>query len=179
MGFYTLVEIDGDKLTATGYMADGRIVDIFTIDKSTDTITPYALAPIYERTKMAFKGRMLEFSARGVYPENIGGVWYAPFGVLIQSIGGKVEKGVDFLTCEAYEHYATFTEGSRFAKTDLGTVEMSGKAYFKDGQLFVPVDESAKMFEMAWYYAKRNNYINWNTPSEDKVLYKHPVKEEN
>ena len=99
--------------------------------------------------------------------------------MLIQSIGGKVEKGVDFLTCEAYEHYATFTEGSRFAKTDLGTVEMSGEAYFKDGQLFVPVDESAKMFEMAWYYAKRNNYINWNTPSEDKVLYKHPVKEEN
>lgn len=179
MGFYTLVEIDGDKLTATGYMADGRIVDIFTIDKSADTITPHALAPIYERTKMAFKGRMLEFSTRGVYPENSGGVWYAPFGVLIQSIGGRVEKGVDFLTCEAYEHYATFTEGNRFAKTDLGTVEMSGEAYFKDGQLFVPVDESAKMFEMAWYYAKRNNYINWNTPSEDKVLYKHPIKEEN
>ena len=55
-----------------------------------------------------------------------------------------MEKGVDFLTCEAYEHYATFTEDSRFAKTDLGTVEMSGEAYFKDGQLFVPVDESAK-----------------------------------
>ena len=171
MGFYTLVEIDGDRRTATGYIADGRIVDILTIDKSTDTITPHALAPIYERTKMAFKGRMLEFSARGVYPENIGGVWYAPFGVLIQSIGGKVEKGVDFLTCEAYEHYATFTENSRFAKTDLGTVEMSGEAYFKDGQLFVPVDESAKMFEMAWYYAKRINYINWNTPSEDKDRY--------
>lgn len=175
MGFYTLVEINGDKLTATGYMADGRIVDSFTIDKSTDTITPYALAPRYERTKMAFKGRMLEFAARGVYPEQKGGVWYAPFGVLIQAIGGKVEKGADFLICEAYEHCAAFTAGSKFAKTDLGTVEMSGEAYFESGQLFVPVDESAAVFEMAWYYAERNNYINWNTPSEDKVLYKHPT----
>lgn len=175
-GFYTLVEIEGDKLTATGYMADGRIADVFTIDKKADTLTPYALAPCYDRTKMVFKGRMLEFSARGMYPEKRDGIWYAPFGVLIQAIGGKVEKGENYLTCEAYDHKATFTEGSRFAKTDLGTVEMQGEPYFLDGQLFIPVDESAKMFEMAWYYAERNNYINWNTASEDWVLYKHPGK---
>lgn len=175
-GFYTLVEIDGDKLTATGYMADGRIADIFTIDKKADMITPHALAPQYGMTKMVFKGRMLEFAARGMYPEKRDGIWYAPFGVLIQAIGGKVEKGKDYLVCEAYEHRAVFTEGSRFAKTELGTVEMQGEPYFFDGQLFVPVDDSAKMFEMAWYYAERNNYINWNTASEDRVLYKHPAK---
>ena len=38
----------------------------------------------------------------------------------------------------------------------------------------VAVDESAKIFEMEWYHAKRNNFINWNTPSEDKPLCKHP-----
>ena len=51
---------------------------------------------------------------------------------------------------------------------------MSAEPYFLDGQLFIPVDESAKMFEMEWYYAERNNFINWNTPSEDRPLCKHP-----
>lgn len=55
---------------------------------------------------------------------------------------------------------------------------MSGEPYFYRNQLYVPVDDSAKMFEMEWYYAKRNNFINWNTPSEDKPLYTHPEKEE-
>lgn len=177
MGSYTLVEIDGDKLTATAYLADGRIFDVFTIDKSKDLITPYALAPTYDWTKMAFKGRMLELCARELYAENKDGIWYAPFGVVIQFIGGKVIKEKDSLYVEAYNRRATFTAGSRLAKTDIGTVEMSGEPYFNRGQLYVPIDDSAKMFEMEWYHAKRNNFINWNTPSEDKPLYKHPEED--
>lgn len=176
-GLYSIVEIDGNILTATAYLGDGRIVDRFTLDKENDIITPYALAPVYDWTKMAFKGRMLELSAREVYAQNKDGTWFAPFGVLIQAIGGKVIKETDTLSCEAYGRKAVFTVGSRFAKTDLGTVEMSAEPYFDRGQLYVPVDESAKMFEMEWYYAERNNYINWNTPSEDKPLYKHPNRE--
>ena len=176
-GLYSIVEIDGNILTATAYLGDGRIVDRFTLDKENDIITPYALAPVYDWTKMAFKGRMLELSAREVYAQNKDGIWFAPFGVLIQAIGGKVIKETDTLSCEAYGRKAVFTVGSRFAKTDLGTVEMSAEPYFDRGQLYVPVDESAKMFEMEWYYAERNNYINWNTPSEDKPLYKHPNRE--
>lgn len=176
-GLYSIVEIDGNILTATAYLGDGRIVDRFTLDKENDIITPYALAPVYDWTKMAFKGRMLEISAREVYAQNKDGIWFAPFGVLIQAIGGKVIKETDTLSCEAYGRKAVFTIGSRFAKTDLGTVEMSAEPYFDRGQLYVPVDESAKMFEMEWYYAERNNYINWNTPSEDKPLYKHPNRE--
>ncbi len=174
IGAYTLVEIDGNKLTATGYLADGRIFDVFTIDKEQDLITPYALAPTYDWTKMAFKGQMLELIAREHYPEQKGGIWYAPFGILIQFIGGKVIKEKSTLYVEAYGHFAEFAENSRFAKTDLGTVEMQGEPYFYRNQLYIPVDDSAKMFEMEWYYAERNNYINWNTASEDKPLCKHP-----
>ncbi len=174
MGSYTLVEINGNVLTATAYLDDGRIIDVFTIDKNKDLITPHALAPTYDWTKMAFKGQMLELISRELYPELKDGIWYAPFGVLIQFIGGKVIKEAETLYVEAYGHRATFTVGSKLAKTDLGTVEMSGEAYFVRNQLFVPVDDSAKMFEMEWYHAKRNNYINWNTASEDKPLCKHP-----
>ena len=176
MGGYTLVHIKGNVLTATSYMKDGRIIDIMTIDKDKDLILPHSLAPTYDWTKMAFKGQMLELCSRELYAENNGGKWFAPFGVVIQFIGGRVIKEAETLYVEAYGHHALFTEGSKLAKTDLGTVEMSAPAYFNNGQLYVPVDESAKMFEMEWYHAKRNNFINWNTPSEDKPQYKHPEK---
>lgn len=174
MGSYTLVKIDGNVLTATAYLDDGRIIDVFTIDKNKDLITPHALAPTYDWTKMAFKGQMLELIARELYAQNKDGIWYAPFGVVIQFIGGKVIKEAETLYVEAYGHRATFTVGSNLAKTDLGTVKMSGEAYFVRNQLYVPIDDTAKMFEMEWYHAKRNNYINWNTASEDKPLCKHP-----
>ena len=77
-------------------------------------------------------------------------------------------------TVEVYGHWATFVEGSDEARTDRGTVKMSGTVYLKRGQLYVPVDDSAKMFDMAWYYAERNRILNWNTASEDKPLYKQP-----
>lgn len=176
MGSYTLVEIDGNVLTATAYMEDGRIYDVMTIDKEKDLLLPYALAPTYDWTKMAFKGDMLELIAREFYAQQKDGVWYAPFGIVIQAIGGKVIKEKETLYCEAYDHHALFTVGSNKVMTDLGTVEMNGEAYFDRNQLYVPVDESAKIFEMEWYHAKRNNFINWNTPSEDKPLCKHPTE---
>ena len=177
MGSYTLVEIDGDVITATAYLADGRIYDVFTIDKTKDLITPCAFAPTYDWTKMAFKGQMLELIAREFYAEKKDGIWYTPFGILMQFIGGKIDKTKDSLYVEAYGHRATFTVGSKFAKTDLGTVEMQGEPYFYRNQLYIPIDDSAKMFELEWYHVERNNYINWNTPSEDKPLWKHPEEE--
>lgn len=177
MGSYTLVEIDGDVLTATAYLADGRIIDVFTIDKTKDLITPYALAPTYDWTKMTFKGQMLELISREFYAEKKDSIWYAPFGIVMQFIGGKIEKTKDTLYVEAYGHRASFIVGNKLAKTDLGTVEMQGEPYFYRNQLYVPIEDSAKMFELEWYHAERNNYINWNTPSEDKPLWKHPEEE--
>ncbi len=176
-GLYSVVEINGSRLTATAYMADGRIVDRCVIDKEKDVIVPYALAPVYDKTKMCFKGRMLELSARGCYAEEKDGVWFAPLGVVIQAIGGKVEKGENTLSCEVYKHKAVFTNGSKTVHTDLGTTELKNEPYFVEGQLYVPVDETAPMFELEWYYAKQNNFINWNTPHEEKPLYKHPGKQ--
>lgn len=175
MGMYSIFEIDGSRLTATAYMADGRIVDVFTIDKEKDFVTPYALAPVYDFTKMCFKGRMLELSARGVYPEKKNGIWFAPFGVMIQAIGGRVIKEADSLYCEAYSHNALFRVGEKTVRTDLGMVELPSEPYFLNGQMFIPVEESSKIFSMAWHYSERNNFINWNTPSEDKPLCKHPI----
>ena len=155
-------------------MLDGRTVDEFTIDKEKDEIRPYALAPRYDRIKMAFKGRMLELSARNLAPEQKDGVWYAPFAVLCQSIGGAVLKEKGRVSIDVYGHKAVFTENSNTATTDRGSVEMSGCVYLKDDQLYIPIDDSAEMFGMQWYYAEENGFINWNTPSEDKPLSKQP-----
>lgn len=171
---YCIAHVKGKVLTITAYMLDGRIVDRFTIDKEKDEITPYALAPRYDWIKMAFKGRMLELCARGLAPEEKDGVWYAPFAVVIQAIGGAVLKEKGSVTVEAYGHKAVFTEDSDTARTERGTVKMKGRVYLKNSQLFIPIDDSAEMFGMAWYYAKENGFVNWNTPSEDKPLSKQP-----
>ncbi|MBQ4339018.1 MAG: metallophosphoesterase family protein [Clostridia bacterium] len=171
---YCIAEVDGNRLTITAYMEDGRIADVFTIDKEKDLITPYALAPVYDEVKMAFKGRMLELCARGITPEYKDGIWYAAFGVLIQSIGGAVLKEKGKVTVEVYGHRAVFEQGSDIAQTDKGAVKMAGEVYLSRNQLYIPVDDSAKMFGLDWYYAERNGFINWNTPSEDKPLSKQP-----
>ena len=173
-GLYAIVEVDGDRVDITAYLSDGRTVDEFSIDKKLDVIKPVALAPTYDVPRMSFKGRLLELIARDIYPENIDGKWYAPFAVVVQSVGGRVVKEKGSCTVEVYGHWATFVEGSDEARTDRGTVKMSGTVYLKRGQLYVPVDDSAKMFDMAWYYAERNRILNWNTASEDKPLYKQP-----
>ena len=171
---YAVAEVTKTKLVITACMLDGRTVDEFTIDKEKDEIRPYALAPRYDRIKMAFKGRMLELSARNLAPEQKDGVWYAPFAVVCQSIGGAVLKEKGRVSIDVYGHKAVFTENSNTATTDRGSVEMSGCVYLKDDQLYIPIDDSAEMFGMQWYYAEENGFINWNTPSEDKPLSKQP-----
>lgn len=128
----------------------------------------------FTTTPKCFKGRMLELSSREHYAIKTDGIWFAPLGVVIQSIGGKVIKEENSLICEAYNHRAEFICGSKTAHTDIGSVEMKAAPFFEKGQLYVPIDDTAKMFELSWYYAERNNYINWNTPHEEKPLYKHP-----
>lgn len=173
MGLYCIFEINKNKLTATAYMEDGRIVDELIIDKDKDELLPHALAPIYDSTKFCFKGRMLELSARGCYGENRDGVWYAPLGVVMQGVGAFVQKGENTLLIKAYDNRALFTENDAKVLTDKGTITLHNLPFMLKGQLYVPVDETAKMFDMTWYYAEKNNYINWNTASEDKPLCKH------
>lgn len=174
VALYCIAQVEPTRLTITAKLDDGRTVDVFSIDKENDIITPYALAPRYDRVKMAFKGRMLELCARGIVPEKKDGIWYAAFGVLVQAIGGAVTKEKDKVSVEVYGHRAVFTNGSDIAHTDKGSVKMSGEVYLSNNQLYIPVDDSARMFGMDWYYAEHNGFINWNTPSEDKPLSKQP-----
>lgn len=173
-GIYCIAHVSENLLTITAYVEDGRICDRFTIDKDSDTITPYALAPVYDIPKMTFKGRMLELIARGHGPVERDGILYAPFGVLIQAIGGKVIKETGTVYVEAYGHHALFREGDDKAETDMGIKKMSGKVFRERNQLYIPVSESAEIFGMSWYFARHNGYLNWNTPSEDKPLSPQP-----
>ncbi len=175
LAMYSIAEVERDRLTVTAYLEDGRVCDRFVIDKGSDTIEPPACAPIYHRTKMAFKGRMLELVARGKAPEMKDGLWFAPFAVLIQAIGGAVSKLPEGIAeLEAYGHRAVFRAGSAVAETELGEVVMSAEVYLKDGQLYIPVEDSAKIFGMTWYYSRRNNFIDWEHSSEDKPLSSQP-----
>jgi len=166
----SIVEIDGEVLRAHTYLDDGRVVDDFTLDKANDRILPPALAPRYKRTKMAYKGDMLELIARGHGPMQVNGVWYAPFALVIQYIGGAVEKRSGSVRVSVYDRHATFTEGERDVQTDRGIITMSAEVLRENGQLYMPVADSAAIFGMQWYYAEQNNFINWNHESENRTL---------
>ncbi len=170
----SVIEIDGDKLNALTYLDDGRIVDDFTIDKEKDLILPHALAPRYKRTKMAYKGDMLELIARDMAPMEVDGIWFAPFAVVIQGIGGAVEKTPGAVKLSVYNRFATFTEGSAVALTDRGNVALCAPVFREKGQLMIPVEDSARIFGMQWYYAAYNNFINWNHESENRTLSAQP-----
>lgn len=172
----SIVEVEGDRLRITGLLDDGRYVDVLTVDKRTDSLSPLALAPIYRRTKMAFKGAMLEYIARGVPPLERDGIWYVPFALLAQFIGGAVEKRAGSVYMEAYDHHATFLQGKDTANTDRGTVSLLGTVFLENDQLYMPAQDCADIFGMTWYYAARNNFINFNHESENKVLSKQPAR---
>lgn len=171
----SVVEVDGDKLTITACLDDGRIADVFKVDKENDIIEPHALAPIYINTKICFKGQMMEFTGRGIYAKQIDGKWFVPFGVLVQFLGGEVKKTKGKVTVDVYETTAEFIEGSDVVDTDEGIYKMSAKVCRGDaGQLYMPADDCAKIFDMTWQYAKRNNYINFDHDSENRVTSKQP-----
>lgn len=170
----SVIEIDGDKLNALTYLSDGRIVDDFTIDKQNDRILPYALAPVYHRTKMSFKGDMLELIARDISPVEKEGIWFVPFALLVQFIGGKAEKSPGRVLLEVYDHFALFTQGSDIAATDGGDVALCAAVFLEKEQLFIPACDCAVIFGMEWSYAKRNNFLNFNHPSENRTLSRQP-----
>jgi hypothetical protein len=162
-------------MTITAVLDDGRIADIFTLDKENDIITPIALAPIYKNTKICFKGQMIEFTGRGIYARYIDGKWFVPFGVVVQFMGGAVSKTKGKVEVEAYETTAVFTEGSDTVETDEGIYKLSAKVFRGDKeQLYMPAEDCAKIFDLKWQYAERNNFINFDHFSENYVTSKQP-----
>ncbi len=173
VSMYALVEVNGDKITLTANLDDGRTVDECLIDKTKDEIRPYRVAPIFGngRTRMFYKGVDLGLCAASTPPVKKDGIWYLPFAVLIGFIGGEVrrEKGKVFVSL--YGRSVEFTEGSSIAVTDNGKADLGAEVFRGEAdQLYMPVDSSCKLFGMKWAYAERNNFITVEHVSED-----HPV----
>lgn len=170
-----VVEVDGGKITLTTYIVeDGRIIDKCVIDKEKDEILPYAAAPIYNQTRMMFKGAQLGLCQYGSPCEEIDGVWYAPLGILVGYIGGSVTKEEGKITLEVYRKKATFFENSDIAQTPDGEKKLSAKVLrLHRDQLYMPAD-ACELFDMRWAYAKRNNFISFEHESEDKPITVQP-----
>lgn len=170
-----VVEIEGGKMTLTSTIfEDGRIVDKCTIDKDKDEITPYAVVPKYNRTRMMFKGAQLGLCQYETPCRELDGVWYAPLGVLIGYIGGSVIKEKGKITLEVYGRRAEFFENSDVAVTDRGEVKLEcAVKRLNQDQFYMPAS-ACEVFDMRWAYAKRNNFISFEHESEDKPITAQP-----
>lgn len=170
-----IAEVDNGKITLTSQIVeDGRIIDRCVIDKDTDEILPPAVAPIYNRTRMLFKGAPLGLCQCGIQCRQIDGVHYAPLGILVGYIGGSVVKEKGRITLEVYGKKAVFTEGSDIAVTDGGEVGLEAKVLRLDrDQLYMPAS-ACELFDMRWSYAGRNNFLSFEHESEDVPITPQP-----
>ena len=157
---YSVVDVAPDTLTITAYLDDGRLIDRLVIDKKNDTIDPPAPAPIYHKTKMAFKGDVLVMPTRRVSAHNVDGKWFVPFGQVALGIGALSEKRPGQVRIGLYGKEAVFTEGSDVAETPEGPVQLSSPVYRGDrGHLYMPLDDVMSLFNMRYVYAARNNLL--------------------
>ena len=165
-GMVCIVEVDGKKMTLTALMDDSRIADQCVVDQENDRILPYALAPIYDRTRMKYRGMDLGILAAHMPCVQKDGVWFAPLAALIAFAGGSVEKTPGKVTLGLYGHTVIFTEGSAVAATEKGSFPLPAKVFRGAcDQLYIPAD-GCKAFEMRWGYAARNNFISFEHESE-------------
>lgn len=169
-----MVEVDGGRITLTSFTDDGRIVDKCIIDKEKDEILPYALAPVFNRTRMMFKGMDLGLCQASTPCIEKDGVMYIPLAILISYIGGLAERGEGTVYAEIYGHSARITEGSDVMVTDRGETKLPGSVFrgYRD-QLYAPAD-CVSAFEMRWFMSRRNNFISIETESEDKPVVPQP-----
>ncbi len=168
---YALIEVEGDRITLTEMLDDGRIVDKCIIDKTEDMIYPYALAPRYNRPRMLFKGMDPGLAQVDVQPEMVDGVWHIAAAVLASFIGADVRRKKDSVEIELYNRTAEFTLGSDIAQTREGTLSLGSKVFRgRRDQLYVSADGFAKAFGMKWCCSARNNFLSFEHESES-----HPV----
>lgn len=164
---YTIVKVEGSKLTLTSYLEGDKIVDRCIIDKENDTIYPVALAPVFSATRLMFKGADLGICARTLPCEKIDDVWYAPAAVLFRYIGFNVEFDKSKVTIEAYGHHVTFTEDSATVVTECGSFNMIAEVKrLHRNQLYVPAEGICKAFKMRCEIFERNNILSFEHESE-------------
>lgn len=169
-----IVEVDGDKITLTSKIVeDGRIVDKCTIDKDRDEITPPAIAPKFNQTRMTYKGALMGLCQAPVPCENVDGIWYACFGTLVGYIGGSVIKEKGKITLEIYRNRVEFFENSDKALLNGEEKTICAKVLRLHDQLYMPAD-ACSLMGMRWVYAARNNFISFEHECEDKPITVQP-----
>lgn len=171
-----LVEVDRKKMTLTSFLSDGTIVDKCVIDKEKDEIIPNRAAPIFNKnkTRYMYKGADIGLASMDVYAEKKDNVWYLPFAVLAQTIGGKVIKEKGKVTVDVNNHVGVFTENSASALADGKEKELEGKVYRgSKGQLYIPAS-ACSIFGMTYTYAERNNFLSFEHPDEIKPITVQP-----
>lgn len=170
-----IIEVDGNKMTLTSVLNDGRIVDKCTIDKDKDEIQPFAVAPIFNRTRMMFKGVDLGLCLVRTPPEQKDGVWFAPMATLCTFTGGYVLKEKGKVTCEFMRHKATFFENSDIAIADGEEFRLNAPVYRSQGdQLYIPIEGFCNIFRFKWAYVPRNNFISVEYSEQDFPISEQP-----
>ena len=168
---YTIAEVDGNKLTLTAILEDGRTVDILIIDKDSDSVFPPEPAPVFERTKCSFKGVIPDLAMRGQYCEQRNGLWYCPFGSLARSFGGIVNRTPGKIFIDFYGVKAEFTENSNVATLDGQEYTLKNSVYKgQESQLYISVPDIENIFGVNSQYYEHNNMINFDHPSEKKFI---------
>ena len=171
LSMFSIIDIDGEKCTLTAYVEDGRIIDYCVIDKKEDAIFPPECAPVYNRTRIKFKGYDLGLCSEPTLPQNIDGTFYIAIGQLINFVGGDVERTEGKIKVGIYGRTAEFTENSTTVVTNNGSYEMAHPCLrLNEGQLFVPMDDFGKNLRMHCFYYEHNNFITVETESQDRPV---------
>ena len=172
---FSIIDIDGDKCTLTAYVEDGRIIDCCTVDKGADTILPYDCAPVYNRTRIKFKGYDLGLCTEATLPQNIDGTFYIAIGQLINFVGGDVCRTPGKIKVGIYGRTAEFTENSTTVVTNNGSYEMEHPCLrLNEGQLFVPMDDFGKNLRMHCFHFEHNNFITVESERQDRPIPHQP-----
>ena len=174
---FTIVEVDGDKVTLISELNDGRIIDECLVDKNKDEIRPYRVAPIFGpgRTRVYYKGADLGLCNASTPAVCKDGEWFIAFATMIRFAGGEDIREEGKVTLKLYGHEVTFAEGSRIAATEKGEFDLGAEVFRgAEGQLYMPVDGACKTFAMKWAYAPRNNFISIEHVSEHHPIVPQP-----
>ena len=169
VSMFALVQVEKQRLKITGFFDDGRIVDELIVDKARDCIYPPALAPVYDTTRLCFKGHDMGLAAVAAPPRQKDGVWCIPFGTFAAFCGGTVLRTAQSFTVRFFRHEATYTLGSDRVQTDRGEIAMELPAWRGDAaQIYIPVSAACQPFDMDWIYSERNHLINIQNEDEGK-----------
>ena len=175
LSMYSVVTVDGARCTLTAYVEDGRIVDQCVIDKDRDLILPYDPAPVYNKTRLKFKGYDLGMCTEQMLTRQINGVWYVAPGPLMSFTGGTAIRSPGGIRAEIYGRFASFTENSDVMRSSLGETRMAGPCLRLDrGQLFVPVEDFCRPLKMHHFVFEHNNFITVESETEDRPVPEQP-----